>query len=163
MGILMGFAFWLALVLNWWFPMILVEHFGWLALVMYLGSFGMLLLSAILCEIVRSAVERRAYRRIVERLLALEPVRSRGEWVLPAPESYALLRGVARVKSDAFKLGLIQLIAMDVLAPDGSEVPEIRGGDTTLGRGPAPADALVGSLVPIHRLWAASLEDQYTG
>ncbi len=127
---------------------------GWPVLVVYFGGLALLVLSAISYHFLRSAVERRADRKTVERLLALEPRTSWSEWALPAPESCALLRGVKHGKGDAFKLGVIQLIAMDVLEPEGG------GGDTTLRRGPAPAEALVGSLSPIYRLWAASTEGQ---
>ncbi|MBI4329345.1 MAG: hypothetical protein HY685_05735, partial [Chloroflexi bacterium] len=98
--------------------------------------------------------ERRAAKNVVERLLALQPPRSWNEWTLPAPESYTLLRGGYYLRSDAFELGLLQLIAMGVLAPGGEEAPEGGGGDTPLRRGPAAAHALAGSLVSIYRLWA---------
>jgi hypothetical protein len=128
---------------------------NWLV-VGFVGFFGLIGLLGVLGD----ALQRRAARKTVERLLALQPLRSWSEWALPAPESYALLLGVTHVKSDAFKLGLLQLIAMDVLAPEGGQAPEGGRGDTALRRGPAPGDALAGSLIPIYRLWAASAEDQ---
>ncbi len=141
-------------------PVILGKNFDWPGVVVWFGGLALIGLCVGSYFIVQEALERRATRKTVERLLALEPRRSWREWALPAPESYVLLRGVTKVKGDAFKLGLLQMIAMGVLAPDGSETPEGGDGETTLRRGPAPADALAGSLVPIFRLWAASAEDQ---
>jgi MFS family permease len=153
MGALIGIAgplVGLALVLGVVYVIENFESWGWKVLAVAGGVVAFLVLLGVLLE----ALERRTTRKTVERLLALEPRRSWSEWALPAPESYVLLRGGTNVKSDAFKLGLLQMIAMGVLATDGSE------GDTTLRRGPALADALAGSLVSIHRLWAASAEDQ---
>ena len=107
-----------------------------------------------------SALERRAYKRTVQRLIALEAGSSWHDWTLPAPESYALFAGVTKVENDAFKLGLLQMIAGGVLVPAGGGAPEGGGGDTALKRGPAAADTLAGSLVPIHSLWTASVGDQ---
>lgn len=140
-------------------PMFLLKHYDWPGVVVWFGGLGLIVLCLISYGIVEYALERRATRKTLERILALEPRSSSRDWAMPAPESYALLRGVTNVRSDAFKLGLLQLIAMGVLAPDGGEAPE-SGGDTILRRGPAPADALAGSLIPIHRMWAASAEDQ---
>lgn len=150
----------LAITLLYEIPVKLGENFGWRGPVLYFSGPMLILLCLISYCTVKDALERRATRKTVERLLALEPRSSWRDWDLPAPESYALLRGGTRVKSDAFKLGLLQLIAMGVLAPDGGEPPKGGGGDTTLRRGPAPADGIAGSLIPIHRLWAASAEDQ---
>jgi hypothetical protein len=130
-----GWIVWAILVLAWW-------GIGWVH------------------KKLRGALERRADRKTVQRLLTLEPRRSWSEWALPAPESYALLRGVTNVKGDAFKLGLLQLTAMGVLEPEGSDAPEGAGGDTALRRGPAPVDAVAGSLMPIYRLWAAPTGDK---
>ena len=94
--------------------------------------------------------ELRSARKTVKRLLALEPGTFSTDWALPAPESYALISGVTKAKRDAPKLGLLQLIAMGVLA---------RGPFQTLRRGPTSADTLAGSLAAVHRLWAASAED----
>ena len=106
----------------------------------------------------KSAIERRAARRTVERLIALEPASFISGWALPAPESYALLTGARNLKSDAFKLGLMQLIVMGVLAQDGSGAPE-SGGDTTLRRGPTPDKAAPGSLARIRSLWVSATEE----
>ena len=102
-------------------PMILLKYYDWPGPVVYYAGLALIGLCVISYLIVLDALERRAYRKTVERLLALEPRRSLSEWTLPAPESDALLRGVTQAKSDAFKLGLLQLIAMSVLSPDSSE------------------------------------------
>ena len=149
MGILIGIVFYGAI-------MIAFQVFGGWTLLIMVGGFALFLLYGM----VQASLEQRAARKTVERLLALEPQRSWSDWALPAAESYALLRGVTNVKSDAFKLGLLQMIAMGVLASDGGEAPDGGGGNTTLKRVPAPGDALAGSLVPIHRLWVASTKTQ---
>ena len=129
-------------------------------LLIYIGGYTLLLLLFGLVLALKSAVERRAWRRGVQRLLLLDTLASSREWSLPAPESYALFRGVEKVKSDGFKLGLLQLIAMGVMEPEGSEAPEAGGGDTALMPGPAPACSLSGSLLAVHRLCGMLVENQ---
>jgi hypothetical protein len=143
-------------------PWKLWENFGWPAVVVYFGGFALIGLCVASYFIVQDALERRATRKTVERLLALEPRSSWREWALPAPESYALLRGVTKVKSDAFKLGLLQLVAAGVLEPVDNDASSAggRSSETILRLGPAPADTLAGSLVLIYRLWAAPTGDK---
>ena len=128
---------------------------GWSSLLLIAG----LVASIVLYLSAKDAFERRAARRTVERLLALAPASSWSDWALPAPESYALFSEATEAKRDALKLGLLQLIAMGVLTQDGSETGEHPGGDTTLRSGPTSADTLAGTLAAVHRLWAASAED----
>ena len=149
----MGILIWIVLYVVW---MVALEIFGGWALLVIVGGLALFALGGI----VQGALERRAYRKTVERLITLQAGSSWHDWTLPAPESYALFAGVTKVESDAFKLVLLQMIAMGVLVPDAGEAPEGGEGDTALKRGPAPADALAGSLVPIHRLWVASVGDK---
>ena len=139
MGILIGIAVYAA-----W--MVAIAIFGGWALLVMAGGFALL----VLCGIVHGALEQRAYRKTVERLMALERASSWREWTLPAPESYALFAGVTKIESDAFKLGLMQLIAMGALSADGD--------GTTLERGQTPIDARAGSLAAVYGVWAACAE-----
>jgi hypothetical protein len=104
------------------------------------------------------ALERRADRITVRRLLALDPPRSWGMWALPAPESYVLFRGEQRESEDAFKLGLLQLVAAGVLRPVKDLDPSRRGRVTFLERASVSTEALAGSLAPIYDLWALPSE-----
>ncbi len=110
---------------------------------------GGLAATLILFNVLSDTLERRAARRRLQHLLSLDTLSSSRAWTLPAPESYALLRGVSGAGSDAFKLGLLELIADGVLEPAGV-------GQTALRRGSAPLDPLAVSLAAIHRLWDSS-------
>ena len=131
-------------------PTILVNNDEWLGLGVYLGGLALTGLCVVSYFILRDALERRAYRETVQRLIALERASSCKEWTLPAPESYVLFAGVSDIESDAFTLGLMQLVAMGALSPDGDS--------TILKRGQTPVDAHAGSLGAIYRLWAACAE-----
>ena len=105
---------------------------GLLTILALLGVYGAL----------RYALERRAIKGTLKRLRLIDNVPSSREWTLPAPESYMLLRGVARGSSDAFKLGLLQLMAAGVL------IPEDRGAakETVLRQDFGSTNAVTGSL-----------------
>jgi hypothetical protein len=156
--------------------------------IVHLGlvSSGALVAASLLTIWTSEVLEQRALRNTVRRLLALEPQRSWSEWPLPAPESFVLLQGVDSAKGDAFKMGLLQLVAMGVLTTEGQDTALVRGpaGVTSPAgsNGPAttlaasetgaspvagPAEgpstinlppAVTGSLAPIFGLWVAASE-----
>ncbi len=144
MRILIGIAVYVA-----W--MVALEIVGGWSVLVIVGGLALLALYGI----VHGALERRRYRKAVERLITLDRASSWKEWTLPAPESYALFAGVTKIESDAFKLGLMQLIAMGALSPDGD--------GTTLKRGQTPVDARAGSLAAIYGVWAACAEQPDSG
>ena len=103
------------------------------------------------------ALMRRAVRKTVQRLLARPPLSSWQDWHLPAPESYALLRGVKSAKTDAFQLGILHLMAARVFVPEYRKAPKPgHGWETILGRGPASLNIAVGSLAAIYSLWEST-------
>lgn len=110
---------------------------------------GGLVATFILFCVLSDALERRAIRRTLQHLLSLDTLSSSRAWTLPAPESYTLLRGVNGAGKNAFKLGLLELLADGVWEPVGV-------GQTALRRGPAPVGPLAGSLGAIYRLWGSS-------
>lgn len=109
---------------------------------------------------IRHAADRHADRRTVRRLLAQKRGWSRRDWPLPAPESYMLLQNVRRASREAFKLGLLQLVAAGVLRPDKRRIDTsgTRGDESMLRPGPRSKEAVTGSVASIYTLWAASLQ-----
>jgi len=125
--------------------------------VISLAALGGLIAVFVVACAVTEWVERRAFRKTVQRLLSLDAVPSRRDWSLAAPESYVLLRGVTKAKSDGFKLGLLQLMAAEVFVPKDHEDPETGvAQETTLRRGPTSMEAVTGSLQAIYDLCDAS-------
>jgi hypothetical protein len=100
------------------------------------------------------AVMRWVIRKIVHRLLTTKQLSTWQYWHLPAPESYILLRGFKIAKKDAFKLGIMHLMAAKVFSPEYVKAAKPgHGWETMLLRGPAPMSVVVGSLVAIYDLW----------
>jgi len=118
-----------------------------------LAGFGGLIAVVVVACAVTERVERRAFRQTVQRLLSLDAVPSRRDWSLAAPESYVLLRGVKKARSDGFKLGLLQVMAAEVFVPKDHEDTETGAAqETSLTRGPTSMEAVTGSLQTIYDL-----------
>ena len=128
-----------------------IKTFGGKSFVVYVGMVVAGLAVVGLHSVVRRALEWRADRRMVRRLLAQEPGWSRRDWTLAAPESYMLLQGIRRASRDGFKLGLLQLVAAGVLRPYKTCGEII----LSVNRGPAPVEAVTGSLAAIYNLGVA--------
>lgn len=108
--------------------------------------------------LVRYALEWWAIRKILRRLLSLDNLHSSRKWSLPAPESYMLLRGIGRSSNrDAFKLGLLQLMAIHVVIPEKNEAtkPGVAK-EIVLKPGSTSMETFTGSLGAIHTLWESS-------
>lgn len=102
---------------------------------------------------------KKADRKTIGRLLELPRAPYQQGWRLSAPVSRALLEGIEDKKSDGFKLGLLQLLAMKALIMDvvfksntrvknGFEVEE-----TILEPGSVSKKSLKGSVLAIYNLW----------
>ncbi len=136
----------------------LAKSFGAESFFVCLGLVVSALVVLGLYNAVRGVTEWNRNKRMLRRLLAREPGWPGGDWTLPAPEAAMLLHGVRRASRDAFKLGLLQLVAAGVLKPEEKRGDSKGGSDreTILSRGPRGMEAVTGSLVPLFALWAAS-------
>ena len=103
---------------------------------------------------VSAAMAQRPLKQMVKRLLRQDPEPSSQKWLWPGPESYALLCGPDLAKNDAFKVGLLQLVAEGILVPDYVESSKTkRRRETILRAGSVSPDRVSGSLAAIYRLW----------
>jgi hypothetical protein len=117
------------------------------------ASGGCFLTAALWYAVTRAipaALDRRAARDTVLRLLDRTPMTSWTEWQLPAAESFALLFGQKSLSTAGPTLAMLQLVAMDVLEPDGSDGGTQYG---TLAEGRAASAPLTGSTAAMYRLW----------
>jgi len=99
-------------------------------------------------------LEPTCFRSITQSLMKLDSKPVAGHWNWPAPESFALLCGEDNTRKDAFKIGLLHLIAIKVFIPEYIKASNPRRAwDIVLQRGTTAAGNLKGSLVAIYHLW----------
>ena len=106
------------------------------------------------------AAERRGERQTIKRLLARQSPSFWRKWDLPAPESWALYKGLDKIKDDAFRLGLLQLLAERVLILDVTFESQgaVKIGEAELRKGTNTSQSLKGSLAAVYNIWASTPE-----
>ena len=123
---------------------IILDIFGFWAGMAYLGSiFAIIWLIDAIPKSVEGCSRKTATHETLKEVMSQIPRESGVKWQLPAPESLVLLRGVHQSGSDAFKLGVLQLIWTGALTENET---------TKTLQKQAVSQALAGSLKDIYSL-----------
>jgi hypothetical protein len=125
-----------------------------IAFVIFFGGMGLIVMTA-------AAIDwriRRNDRQLLDQLMGASPRRTPFDWELPAPESYLILRGMGAGAKDAFKIGLLQLIADGVFVAQKATAAD-RSEQTFLVALRPPPQALPGSLAAVYSCWMSASDD----